>query len=507
MLGRVGQRLGYRVVRRDLDLFGQPPPGAQIEFDRQRRVAGQRLECRPRPPLDKTAGWMPREISRSSSTTPASRWAVRASCNRRSFRSARRRNLGALTTVPSDRTANDVRPKSIPTSALVSGAGNRAASAAGPVCTTNEAKYRPAASLMAVTLAGAEGRSRDQRTSMSPIFGRRSRPLARILNRALAVNRTACRLSFRVLNRGGPALGPFRLLEDHGGHVREPRSLRGRLHRGQPGRQLPVGDVRQTCLMRLLTDAEAVVEHDPGAAERPGERGALARRRVEAVVVPELHVTSIFGLMARYGDIRAGRHRVFDSVFVTRYRHPVFTAAHPETHGTDHAGRLPRLRVRTGRVQRRGEPCSPAREVPAQGRPVAAGQQPQGGVVPQGCGRSSRTCAGTTGGRTGCDPARTSPDPSAAPRSRSSASTSISRTAPPDTSQGPSAVTTGLKAGGDGQLGSFSPLNGVPASRDRHQALRTGGKDSARAHRFTRLRLPHLYVNPCPLIRSCAGPI
>jgi putative transposase len=32
--------------------------------------------------------------------------------------------------------------------------------------------------------------------------------------------------------------------------------------------------------------------------------------------------------MAGYGDIRTGRHRVFDSVFVTRYRHPVFTAAH-----------------------------------------------------------------------------------------------------------------------------------------------------------------------------------
>ncbi len=32
--------------------------------------------------------------------------------------------------------------------------------------------------------------------------------------------------------------------------------------------------------------------------------------------------------MARYGDIRTGRHRVFDSVFVTKYRHPVFAAAH-----------------------------------------------------------------------------------------------------------------------------------------------------------------------------------
>jgi len=39
-------------------------------------------------------------------------------------------------------------------------------------------------------------------------------------------------------------------------------------------------------------------------------------------------VTIISGLMARYGDIRTGRHRVFDPVFVARYRHPVFTAAH-----------------------------------------------------------------------------------------------------------------------------------------------------------------------------------
>ena len=61
-------------------------------------------------------------------------------------------------------------------------------------------------------------------------------------------------------------------------------------------------------------------------------------------------------------------------------------------------------------------------------------------------GRSSRTCAGTTGGRTGCGPARTSPDPSAAPRSRPFASKSSSRTVPPDISQGPPAITTGLKA-------------------------------------------------------------
>jgi putative transposase len=32
--------------------------------------------------------------------------------------------------------------------------------------------------------------------------------------------------------------------------------------------------------------------------------------------------------MASFWDIRTGRCRVFDSVFVTKYRHPVFTAAH-----------------------------------------------------------------------------------------------------------------------------------------------------------------------------------
>ncbi len=54
---------------------------------------------------------------------------------------------------------------------------------------------------------------------------------------------------------------------------------------------------------------------------------------------------------------------------------------------------------------------------------------------------------GITGGRTGCSPGPTSPDRSAVRRSLSCASTSSSRTGPPETSQGPSAFTTGLKAG------------------------------------------------------------
>ncbi len=113
-----------------------------------------------------------------------------------------------MITVPSDSTANDVNPRSIPASA--SAAWNRAASAAGSVCTTKDAKYRPAASRITVTVDGAAGRSRDQQTGTSPIFGSRSRPLGRILNFALAVNRTAWRRSLRDRNLGGSIFGPFR---------------------------------------------------------------------------------------------------------------------------------------------------------------------------------------------------------------------------------------------------------------------------------------------------------
>jgi hypothetical protein len=119
----------------------------------------------------------------------------------RSLRSARRRKLGFATLLPSDRTAKWVSPKSMPTSRPASGSGSSA------VCTTKLAKYRPAASMITVTLDGADGRGRDQRTGTSPIFGRRSLPFGRILNRALAVNRIACRRSLRDLNLGRPLPG------------------------------------------------------------------------------------------------------------------------------------------------------------------------------------------------------------------------------------------------------------------------------------------------------------
>ncbi|GAB3831629.1 hypothetical protein GCM10027610_022150 [Dactylosporangium cerinum] len=81
------------------------------------------------------------------------------------------------------------------------------------VCTTNEAKYRPAASRITVTELASDGKPRDQRTSTSPIFGSRKRPLSRTLKREFLVNRIACRLSLRDRNWGGATLRPLRLPE------------------------------------------------------------------------------------------------------------------------------------------------------------------------------------------------------------------------------------------------------------------------------------------------------
>src|SRR5690606_39229859 len=128
----------------------------------------------------------------------------RAFCALRNRRSARRRNRGLPTFRPSESTAKCVSPRSMPTSAAVCGSGSAGAS------TTNEAKYRPAASLITVTLEGSDGRRRDHFTGTSPIFGRRSLPPAVIAKRALRVKRIACRLSLRDRKRGGATFGPFR---------------------------------------------------------------------------------------------------------------------------------------------------------------------------------------------------------------------------------------------------------------------------------------------------------
>lgn len=117
--------------------------------------------------------------------------------------SARRRKFGALTFVPSERTAKYVRPRSIPAVAPVT------AGMAGSVSTRNEAKNLPAASIVTVTLDGTEGRRRDHLTPTSPIFARFSRPFSRGGN-PFFEKRMDCRLSRFDRARGGAILGPFR---------------------------------------------------------------------------------------------------------------------------------------------------------------------------------------------------------------------------------------------------------------------------------------------------------
>jgi hypothetical protein len=92
----------------------------------------------------------------------------------------------------------------MPVSASVAGSGSPGAS------TTKLAKYRPAASMITVTLDGSDGSKRDHRTFTSPIFGSRSFPPSVTQNRALRVNRIACRRSLRDRNRGGAIFRPFR---------------------------------------------------------------------------------------------------------------------------------------------------------------------------------------------------------------------------------------------------------------------------------------------------------
>ena len=77
--------------------------------------------------------------------------------------------------------------------------------------------------------------------------------------------------------------------------------------------------------MRFLPGGQPVVEHDPRAAERTGERLPLSWCRVEAVVVPEPHTESIVDLTFETGDSHVGGYRVLSPAspdLVTTCRHP-----------------------------------------------------------------------------------------------------------------------------------------------------------------------------------------
>lgn len=110
----------------------------------------------------------------------------RLRCSCLSFFSALRKNRGEWTREPSAMTAKWVSPRSTPWSRSCGGR----VSFAGSVSTTKPARYRPAASLITVTVDGADGRARDQRTRTGPILGRFSFPSGVIDHFAFAVNRT-----------------------------------------------------------------------------------------------------------------------------------------------------------------------------------------------------------------------------------------------------------------------------------------------------------------------------
>ena len=146
-----------------------------------------------------------------------------------------------------------------------------------------------------------------------------------------------------------------------------------------------------------------------------------------------------------WGYTRWKRH-IFILVFATRYQHPASGSRHLDRDCGDHAGRARRLRRGAGRVHRRGQPRAPASELPPA---VAIFRMVNSlnGV----CSRRLRQEFPDLHRRYWrarrlwslhclAGPADGAP-------SRSRASTSSSRTVLPEDGLGPSAFTTGLKAG------------------------------------------------------------
>ena len=151
------------------------------------------------------------------------------------------------------------------------------------VCTTNEAKYRPAASRITVTELGSAGRRRDQRTGTSPIFGRRSRPSSSTANRLFLVNRMAWRLSLRDRNRGGATLRPVRL------PVIEAKKLRYATFRSARACCNTTDDTSASHARSGVSFA-AVTRFDSSASDRYGRPSARASCRARS---PSLNTTRV----------------------------------------------------------------------------------------------------------------------------------------------------------------------------------------------------------------------
>ena len=213
---------------------------------------------------------------------------------------------------PSDSTAKWVSPRSMPITGRPAGSGH-------PAGLDHETSEVPPGRVLDHRHAGgSDGRARDQRTGTSPIFGQAQLPARSDLEPGVGGEPDRLPAVLAGPEPRRPIFGPFRLprprrrssgtprsgpLVPAGAPPRTPRqpcSLRAGLRRGQPRGHLRVGEVRHPGRMRLLPGAQPVVEHDPCASERPGERGALTRRRVEAVVYRSRILRSSLRFMAEY---------------------------------------------------------------------------------------------------------------------------------------------------------------------------------------------------------------
>ena len=164
--------------------------------------------------------------------------------------------------------------------------------------------------------------------------------------------------------------------------------------------------------MGVVPRPQPVVEHHPGAAERLGECPALAGSGSRRYCTGVAYRPACLVYATRW-DIRTGRHCVValhaHLVFVTKYRHPVFTDLHLDRMEEIMRAVCEDFELRTGRVQRREQHVHLLVNFPPNRRPVPSWSTASRASLPGGCARSFPTWPGTTGGPGRCGRARTSP--------------------------------------------------------------------------------------------------
>ena len=218
---------------------------------------------------------------------------------------------------------------------------------------TKEAKNLPAASLMTVTEVGVVGSMRDHFTLTAPIFGRFSRPLSVMFQRALAVNRIDCLASLRDLKRGAPSLGPLRVPLREAKKLRYAASASRRDCWSTTAETSPSQDRSAVRLASVINR----VDSSPALGKGCWALRASSRARTASLNTTRAHpnafasalcwpvsgynlkaylscmtITIHTWVMGEMQKIRTGRHCAFvmhvHLVFVTRFRHKVFTDAH-----------------------------------------------------------------------------------------------------------------------------------------------------------------------------------